>query len=153
MPRRLSPRSDGTNASRTSAPTDARPAATHTGGATSSATRWTTNIRPQTTHRTTASTRVSSSRWRHSVALTDPALPGPAVRSPWPAFQPPARGEQLAHIVAHQRADARALAAADVAREPQRVELAGLALADPDPQLTWSVPPLRAARVRHGMRP
>src|SRR3954471_8338740 len=121
-PRRLKVRRLPANAVSTSAPTDARPAATHSGGASSSATRWTTNIRPQITHRTDASSRVFSNHRRHPVALTPDALPAAAPAAPSSALEPAVRGELGEHVVVGQRAHEAPVATVDVAGEPQRVE-------------------------------
>src|SRR3954451_1359948 len=98
-PRRLNDRRLPANAISTSAPTDARPAATHSGGASSSATRCTTNIRPQITHRTDARRRVLSKHRRHPVALTPLALPVAPVAAPSSALEPAVGGELPEHVV------------------------------------------------------
>src|SRR3954470_1817463 len=103
-PRRLSVRRLPANAASTSAPIAARPAATHTGGATSSATRWTTNISPQIRHSTDARSRVSSIHRRHPVALTPVALPVARPRAPSSALEPAGGGEDLENVVVRQRA-------------------------------------------------
>src|SRR4051794_2537819 len=121
-PRRLSVRRLPANAASTSAPIAARPAATHAGGATSSATRWTTNISPQITHSTDARSRVSSIHPRHPVALTPPALPVARPRAPSSALEAAVHAEKLEHVVVRQRAHEAPVAAAHVAREPERVE-------------------------------
>src|SRR4051812_15168313 len=121
-PPRLSVRRLPVNAASTSAPTDARPAATHSGGASSSAMRWTTNIRPQITHRTDARRRVFSNHRRHPVALTPVALPTAATAAPSSALEPAVRGEPGEHVVVGQRAHEAPVATVDVAGEPQRVE-------------------------------
>src|SRR4051794_41117174 len=106
-PRRLTDRRLPANAISTAAPTDARPAATHSGGATSSATRCTTNISPQMTHSTAASSRVSSNRCRHPLALTSGALPVATARAPPSALEPPARRQDVEDVPVRQD-DARA---------------------------------------------
>src|SRR4051812_6369466 len=121
-PRRLSDRRLPANAISTTAPTDARPAATHSGGATSSATRWTTNISPQMTHSTAASRRVSSNRCRQPRALTPGALPVATPRPPPSTLEPSVRRQHLEDIVAWQGPGEAPLESVRVAGEPERVE-------------------------------
>src|SRR5512133_426853 len=121
-PRRLSDRRLPANATSTAAPTDARPAATHSGGAASSATRCTTNISPQMTHSTAASSRVSSNRCRQPRALTTDALPAAATRAPPSTCEPPVRRQDVEDVVVRQGSHEAPIAPRRVAGKPERVE-------------------------------